>query len=61
MITKDAALIFYLLTNQLYKSKAFETIECSKKTNSYSGAGFDPILDCQDWKNNSDCNQSSFL
>ena len=61
MIIKNAAFIFNLLTNKLYSSKAFETIECSKWTNRDSGAGFGPILDYYDRKNDSDCNQSVFF
>ena len=61
MIIKNAAFIFNLLTNKIYRSKAFETIEFSKWTNSNSGAGFGPILDCYDRKSNSDCNQSLFF
>ena len=50
MIVKNAAFIFNLSTNKLYRSKAFETIECSKWTNNNSGAGFGPILDSYDRK-----------
>ena len=46
MITKNAAFIFDLLTINLSRSKAFETMECSKKTNSNAGAGFGRILNC---------------
>ena len=58
MIIKNEAHSFDLLTNKLSRSKAFE---CSERTNSNSWAGFSPILDCYNRKNNSDCNQSVFL
>ena len=61
MIIENAAIIFNLVTNKLYRSKAFQTIECSKLTNSISGAGFGSILDSYDQKNNSDVNPSVFL
>ena len=61
MIIKNAAIIFNHLTNKLYSSKTFETIECSKWTNSIGGAGFGTILDGCNRKNISDCNQSVFL
>ena len=60
MIIRNAALIFNLLTNYLYRAKAFKTIEFCKWTTSDSEAGCGPILDCYDRKNSSDCNQSFF-
>ena len=51
MIIKNAAFTFDILTDKLSRSKAFETMECSKRTNSNRGAGFGPILDCYDKKN----------
>ena len=68
MIIKNAAFIFNLSTNKLYRSKAFETIECSKWTNNNSGAGFGPILDSYvrksffyDIKEQNDSHHSSLL
>ena len=52
MIIKNEAHTYDLLTNKLSRSKAFETIECSERTNRNSGAGFGPILDCYNRKNN---------
>ena len=43
MNIKNAAFTFDLLTNKLSSSKAFETIECPKWTNSNSGVGFGSI------------------
>ena len=45
MIVKNATFILNLLTKKLYRSKALETIECSKWTNSNSGASFGLFLD----------------
>ena len=61
MIIEKAAFIFDLLTNKLSRSKAFKTIQCSKRTNRNRGGGLRPILDCYSPKNISDCNQSVFL
>ena len=61
MIIKNAAFIFDLSTNKLSRSEAFETIECSKRTNRNSGGGFGPISDSYNRKINSDCNQSVFF
>ena len=61
MIIENAAFIYDPLTNNLYSSKALETVEGSKWTNNKSGAVFGLILDCYNRKKNSDCNQSVFF
>ena len=61
IIKKAAFFVFGLLTDKLSRSKAPETIEGPKWVNSKRRAGFGPILDCYNRKNNSDCNQAVFL
>ena len=61
MIIRNAEFICDLLTNNISKSKAFKTIDCSKWKNSKSGTGFGSILDCYNRRNNSDSMKSVYF